>query len=130
MRLGDDNLKTYKMRDGYPKLDCAKEWKRHRRNKWIVWLLVPGWIPYGVLVVFIMATLNVQSDRAFAVAMSAYAFAEGVFTLRVSFFPCPRCGSSFKAWSQWGLGYKGTPEKCRNCGLGKWQCESQTETVR
>ncbi len=115
--------KTYKVQDGYPKPDCAKAWKRLRRNKWIVWILVIGWIPFGVVAGLTMFIFNIQSDRALATAMSAYVLASGVFTARVAFFRCPRCGSSFNTWGQWGSGYKSLSEKCRNCGLRKWQCE-------
>lgn|SRR5215469_4967208 len=117
------SVKTYEVREGYPKPNCAAEWKRHRRSKWMIWILAAGWIPYGVAVVFILAVLNIPSDKALATAMSAYVLASGIFTARVSFFRCPRCGDNFRGWSQWGAGYRDISEKCRNCGLRKWQCD-------
>jgi hypothetical protein len=41
---------NYKVRDGYPKQNCAEEWTKHRKRTRIVWGLFAGWLPYGFFV--------------------------------------------------------------------------------
>src|ERR1700677_3319317 len=46
----DAGRSEYKVRAGYPRPDCAAEWKRHKRNLWIYLAMIPGWMLYGFLV--------------------------------------------------------------------------------
>jgi uncharacterized membrane protein (DUF485 family) len=117
------NDPAYLIREGYPKLNCAEEWKKHRIRTRIALGLFVGWLPYGFLVSFLLNWLHSRVDFAFGAAVIPYALALIVLSIVVSHFHCPRCGSRFYAWGPWGMGHNGFARKCRNCGLRKWQCD-------
>jgi hypothetical protein len=112
---------SYRVRDGYPKHNCAEEWAKHRKLTRIVWGLFAGWIPYGFFVITSLNWLHLGINLAF-VAIIPYILALLIISNLASNFRCPRCGSRFYAWGPWGLGHNGFARKCRNCGLPKWQC--------
>jgi hypothetical protein len=113
---------SYKVRDGFPKQNCAEEWAKHRKRTRVVWGLFAGWIPYVFFVIAVLNWLHVRTTFAF-VALVPYILAFVIFGNVVSVFRCPRCGSRFYAWGPWGLGHNSFARKCRNCGLRKWQCD-------
>jgi len=88
----------------------AVAWKDFRRRKRLFWWLFLGWIPTGVLVMFVL--------RRFALRiMLAYMAAVFVVGLWVPLFVCPRCGERFLSW--WHRDPFGAMDakKCANCGL-------------
>jgi hypothetical protein len=120
---------NYKVRDGYPKQNCAEEWTKHRKRTHIVWGLFAGWIPYGFFVgITVLNWLRLRPSFAFA-AVVPYMLALVIFSNVVSAFRCPRCGSRFYAWGPWGLGHNSFARKCRNCGLRKWQCDGTSQAT-
>jgi hypothetical protein len=121
------NDPSYKVRDGYPKVNCAEEWTKHRQRTRIVWLLFAGWIPYGFLINIVLTWLHVPINFAF-VAVIPYLVAFVISSNVVSMFRCPRCGSRFYAWGPWGLGHNAFARSWRNCGLRKWQCDGINHT--
>jgi hypothetical protein len=75
----------YKVRDGYPKVNCAEEWTKHRQRTRIVWLLFAGWIPYGFLINIVLTWLHVPINFAF-VAVIPYLVAFVISSNVVSMF--------------------------------------------
>ena len=116
------NEAGYRVREGYPKHNCAEEWTRHRKYTHIAWGLFAGWIPFGFVVGSLIVWLHLRVNLAF-VALIPYLLGLVIFANVVSVFRCPRCGNRFYAWGPWGLGHNSFARKCGNCGLRKWQCD-------
>ena len=120
------SVEAYKVRAGYPKSTCADEWAKHRKLQRLFWILFAAWIPYGALVGLPLAALHIRVEWAFA-AVIPYMLVWLILGNVAAAFRCPRCGSRFYAWGPWGLGHNSFARKCRNCGLGKWQCDQDIE---
>ena len=115
---------NYRVRDGYPKADCALSWARYRELARVAWILFAGWIPYGLLVSLVLGHLvaELSSGWIFA-AVVPYIAALVIVANMAGNLRCPRCGYRFFALGPFGLGHNSFARKCRNCGLKKWQCD-------
>jgi hypothetical protein len=114
---------TYRIRDGFPKTNCAELWAKHRKLNRIGWSLFAGWIPYGIVIIQVFSRWLHAKDWLVFGALGLYAIGWVAVMNFVSAFRCPRCGSRFYAWGPWGMGHNSFARKCRNCGLRKWQCD-------
>jgi len=118
-----DNL-NYRVREGYPRSDCAEAWATHRKTTQVLWGLIAGWIPFYLVIAETSARFLPKSNFKYAfIAAAAYIAGLVVVGNMVNLFRCPRCGSRFYAWGPFGLGHNMFKRHCRNCGLCKWQCD-------
>ena len=122
---------SYKVRDGYPRADCAAAWEGHRRMKLLVLVMFAGWIPFGLTAMLLFHGLHLDSasDWIFPVVFVPYMLALLIVANVAAHFRCPQCGSRFYAWGPFGMGHNGFARKCRNCGLKKWQCNDQSRAT-
>ncbi|HXE09730.1 MAG TPA: hypothetical protein VN612_17630 [Acidobacteriaceae bacterium] len=116
-------MEQYKVREGYPRVDCTEAWAKHCRLNRISWIMFAAWIPYGMVggLAFYKFFPNANSNLVF-VWVIPYVITLIVVGNMVSRFRCPKCGYRFYAFGPFGLGHNGFARKCRNCGLRKWQC--------
>jgi hypothetical protein len=113
----------YKIRGGYPRVDCGELWEQHRRRTWICWGMFFGWIPYGAAVFRLLSLIHLSESPVIVILLGGYILTWVVLGCLVGQFRCPRCGGRFYAWGPWGLGHNGFKRSCRNCGLRKYQCD-------
>ena len=114
------NEATYRVRDGYPKQNCAEQWTKHRKRTRIVCLLFVGWIPYGYVILNINQWLHVQTEIFSLLSyLSFWPLWSTAFWCHRSY--AQRCGSRFTAWGQMGswIQRRFFVKKCHRCGLRK-----------
>ena len=110
-------------RQGEPITNCAEAWKRHRRYWRVIWGLIAGWLPYGVIMGAISLLWPRLPFNFLFAATIPYFLALIVVSQIALLFRCPRCASHFYARGPLVLGQNAFTKKCRNCGLPKWQCD-------
>lgn len=94
-----------------------KHWREYRRRRFLAYGFAAAWLPFGI------AMMSLQDDptiRPYVLPIVlAYMFLGfGIAGLRLSFWPCPRCGRPFSLTTFWR--YKHFNPSCRHCGLPKW----------
>jgi hypothetical protein len=112
----------YKLRDGYPKLDCHAEWRRYRKLFWTSIALFVSWLPYGILIFTLARASRTTETIGPLIFLGAYMTLFLSVSIMGSNFRCPRCGYRFFAWGPFGLGHNSFARACRNCKLQKWTC--------
>jgi hypothetical protein len=94
---------------------------RWRRGLWVVSFL--GFIPFTLLVMLIVASLTNAQWPLLVAALVWQAFFLFA-TIRLSLFPCPRCGRAFAA--SWWYHNPLTP-RCVHCRLPKWESPESSD---
>jgi len=91
-----------------PDTECLSRWKEYRRLKMILLTLICGWVPFGLLIGYVLPLLS-GTYIATYVAAAMYGVALMVSWLRYAFYSCPNCGTSLR-------GSQLYRKKCRECG--------------
>jgi hypothetical protein len=91
-----------------PDAEYLSRWKEYRRLRMTLLALICGWVPFGLLIGYVLPLLF-GTYIATYVAAAMYGVALMVSWLRYAFYSCPSCGTSLRG-SQF---YR---EKCRECG--------------
>ena len=89
-------------------------WRKYRRLRYEVPLLIPGWFVFAVLLTgfFRLVGWNQKIAVVFILAYVPYtSFVAGQW----NYWQCPRCGKAFK-WS----GDLFFPKRCHYCNLPMW----------
>src|SRR5947208_2186536 len=92
------------------------EWKEYRRRYRLFFTIFLSYVP-GVAAIGILVTRWSGSEVPIYFVAGAWMLAFAVTSVRLSTFPCPRCGKwFFAAW------YFHNPlaRRCVHCGLPKW----------
>jgi DNA-directed RNA polymerase subunit RPC12/RpoP len=94
----------------------AEQWKDLRRREWVVVVLFAGYIPsVAGAAWFISSITTTDSDGPMIAIAIAWMLAIAVAMLRVTYFPCPRCGKHF-----YMAAFFVTGRKCPHCGLRRY----------
>ena len=88
--------------------ECQAEWKEYQWIKKALLVLIFGWVPFGLLIGYILPALS-GTYFATYVAAGLYGVALMILWLRYAFYGCPHCGTSLRGSQFYG-------KSCRNCG--------------
>jgi hypothetical protein len=96
------------------------EYKRRRRTFWLAFLLFPLWIFPGATLQDYLAGRGYdgRSLVTFLVVLVPPMACLMVVSLRLIFWPCPRCGRPLHC--TWWYGNPWFARQCLHCGLPKW----------
>jgi|SRR5271157_5331277 len=83
--------------------------KEYRRLKKVLLVLVFGWVPFGLLIGYVLPALS-GTYVATYIAAGLYGVALMVSWLRYAFYSCPNCGTSLR-------GSQLYRKSCRKCGV-------------
>jgi hypothetical protein len=92
------------------------QWREYRKRRNTFFIILATYFP-GVLLFALLLQRLLRSDTATSIVAFAWILAFGVAAVRVSTWPCPRCGKCFHA--KWPAGNPLTG-RCLHCGLPKW----------
>ena len=116
-------------RPGFPRSDCERRWRRHRRWLSITLTLAVAWIPFSLffgILLYLLATPHHFSADVFAPAVLF-----GILFLTVGHytaeFRCPRCGNRFYTWAPGGVLNNSFSRHCHICGLKRWHCPEPSQ---
>lgn len=88
--------------------EYLSRWKEYRRLKETLLVLILGWIPFGLLIGYVLPKLS-GAYVATYIAAAMYGIALMISWLRYALYSCPNCGASLRG-SQF---YR---KQCRECG--------------
>lgn len=127
-----------------PKHAYYEAWREYRRRRTLMWLASLGWIPMGLIGVFLAGLLSlllgpggaVGALPIVAVPLVAITFATLLVAYwRFRMWPCPRCRRAFRNPRYWPLS-----DRCPHCGLDlyapcdpadqKWEYEDLVHASR
>ena len=96
-----------------------ESWHSYRRRNRIATLLLVAGFPFMVvLAIGAKILLGASSEFVFVGAVVLWCVAWGYAAIRVSRWPCPRCGQPWLSNQEVRLG---APRVCANCGLGHYE---------
>jgi len=87
---------------------------KHQRNRCL--LICLGGIPAAAAIGLVLPSIA-------PLAITAWFVASIWFSMKLSYFKCPRCEKPFIISKT--RGYNGFTQKCLNCGLPKWSDPAQ-----
>lgn len=98
------------------KTTYEQEWREYRKRRNTFFIIFATYIP-GVLLFALLLQRLARSDTATLIIAFVWILAFGVAAVRVTTWPCPRCGKWFHA--KWLMGNP-LARHCLHCGLPKW----------
>ena len=92
------------------------QWNEYRKRRLVFVLLAATYIP-AQFVISLPLSRALGSDSVIPIVAVLWIAAFGVAGMRLSRWPCPRCGKPFHLTQR---RYKSFARKCVHCGLPKW----------
>jgi len=96
------------------KTTYEQQWREYRKRRNTLFIILATYIP-GVLLFALLFQRLLRSDTATSAMAFAWMLAFAVVAVRVTTWPCPRCGKWFHA--KWPNGAIGTPKSLTSYDL-------------
>jgi hypothetical protein len=92
-----------------PSEEEAQFWKTYKVNKIVLFVMILGWVPFGLLMNFVHPRFHIPWQFTTGVIM-VWLIATMTVGGRLAIWPCPQCRKSFRGLLPF------LPKRCRNCG--------------
>ncbi len=89
-------------------------WRRYRRLRLEIPLLIPGWFVFGMLISGLFRLFGWNQDVAMVFILACMPYMSFV-GCQWMWWQCPRCGKAFK-----GSTHSSFPKHCSHCDLPMW----------